>query len=441
MSETPTGTGEGRVDQLVSLAKRRGFIFPSSEIYGGINALWDYGPLGVPLRNRVRQSWWRRMVEVRDDIEGLECSIIMNPKVWVASGHVDTFSDPLVDCLGECHQRWRADHLQGDRCPHCQGPLSAPRQFNLMFKTFLGPVEDQSAAVYLRPETAQGMFVNFKNVLNTSRQRIPFGIAQIGRSFRNEISPGNFIFRSREFEQMEMEWFCEPEDDLRWFEYWCQDQLAWLQGLGLREENLRLRPHTPDELSHYAKGASDIEYRFPWGWGELEGIARRGDYDLHHHQEASGRDLTYLDPQSGRRYLPWVVEPAIGVDRTVLTLLLDAYDEEEVRGERRTVLRLHPSVAPYQVAVLPLSRKAELIEPARRIEAALRQEFATDFDDTQSIGRRYRRQDEIGTPLAVTVDFASLEDHAATIRERDSMVQVRVGFDQLAQACRERLGG
>ena len=429
-----------RLETLVSLCKRRGFVFQSSEIYGGINAVYDFGPLGVRLRRRIRDLWWRDMVELRDDIEGVEAAILMNPMVWQASGHLSNFSDPMVDCLGECHQRWRADHLDGDRCPNCGGPLSSPRQFNLMFKTFIGPVEDEGSVVYLRPETAQGMFVNFKNILGTSRQRVPFGIAQIGRSFRNEISTGNFIFRLRELEMMEMEWFTEPGDDASWFEYWCERRMAWHQGLGIRADNLRLRPHGEDEKAHYALASSDIEYRYPWGWGELEGIARRGDYDLSRHQEESGKDLQYTDPASGRRFLPYVVEPAVGVDRIFLALLLDAYSEEVVKGETRVVLRLSPGVAPYQVAVLPLSKKPELAAVARPLEQELRAGFATDYDDTGSIGKRYRRQDEIGTPLAITVDFETLEDHAATIRDRDSMEQVRVPLDKLAAVCRERLG-
>ncbi len=428
-----------RLETLVSLCKRRGFVFQSSEIYGGINAVYDFGPLGVLLRRRIRDLWWREMVELRDDVEGIEAAILMNPLVWQASGHLSNFSDPMVDCLGECHQRWRADHLEGDRCPNCGGPLSSPRQFNLMFKTFIGPVEDEGSVVYLRPETAQGMFVNFKNVLGSSRQRVPFGIAQIGRSFRNEISTGNFIFRLRELEMMEMEWFTEPDDDARWFEYWCEQRMEWHRRLGIRPENLRLRPHGENEKAHYALASSDIEYRYPWGWGELEGIARRGDYDLRRHQEASGKDLQYTDPVTGRRFLPYVVEPAVGVDRILLAVLLDAYAEEIVNGEVRVVLHLSPAVAPYQVAVLPLSKKEELSAVARPLEQELRARFATDYDDTGSIGKRYRRQDEIGTPLAITVDFQTLEDHAATIRDRDSMEQVRVPLDQLAFACEERL--
>lgn len=428
-----------RLETLVSLCKRRGFVFQSSEIYGGINAVYDFGPLGVRLRRRIRDLWWREMVDLRDDVEGVEASILMNPMVWQASGHLTNFSDPLVDCLGVCHQRWRSDLLEGDRCPNCGGALSAPRQFNLMFKTFIGPVDDEGSVVYLRPETAQGMFVNFKNILGSSRQRIPFGIAQIGRSFRNEISTGNFIFRLRELEMMEMEWFTAPGDDARWFEYWCEQRLSWHQRLGLKPEHLRLRPHGDDEKAHYALASSDIEYLFPWGWGELEGIARRGDFDLTRHQQASGKDLQYTDPASGTRFLPYVVEPALGVDRTFLALLLDAYAEEEVRGETRVVLHLNPRVAPFQVAVLPLSKKSELTEVARRLEGDLRTRFATDYDDTQSIGKRYRRQDEIGTPLAVTIDFDTLEDHSATLRDRDTMEQVRIPLDQIAGVCAERL--
>jgi glycyl-tRNA synthetase len=427
------------LETLVSLCKRRGFVFQSSEIYGGINAVYDFGPLGVRLRRHIRDAWWRQMVELRDDVEGVEAAILMNPAVWQASGHLTNFSDPLVDCLGKCHQRWRADQLEGTTCPKCGGPLSQPRQFNLMFKTFVGPVEDEGSVVYLRPETAQGMFVNFKNVVNSSRQRIPFGIAQIGRSFRNEISTGNFIFRLRELEMMEMEWFCQPGQDAQWFEYWCEQRMAWHESLGLKRSHLRLRPHGEREKAHYALASSDIEYLYPWGWAELEGIARRGDFDLRRHQEASGRDLQYTDPQTNERYLPYVVEPALGVDRTFLSLLLDAYAEEEVRGETRVVLHLKPNIAPFQVAVLPLQRKPELVELARRVEHGLRAQFSTDYDDTQSLGRRYRRQDEIGTPLAITVDFESLEDQAVTIRDRDTMEQVRVSLDQLAAVCAEKL--
>ncbi len=439
------------LDRLVSLGKQRGFFYPSSEIYGGINALYDYGPLGTRVRRNIRNRWWRSTVELRDDVEGIETSIIMNPQVWVASGHVAGFSDPLVDCTGSCRRRWRADHLPAERaargrasdapgCPECGGDLTEPRQFNLMFRTFLGPVEGTSAQAYLRPETAQGMFVDFRSVLTSSRQRVPFGIAQNGKSFRNEISPGNSIFRTREFEQMEMEFFCEPGTDDSWFDYWRAERFRWyVEELGVRRTRLRLRDHEPDELAHYAKAATDVEYLYPFGWGELEGIANRTDFDLTAHQTASGVDLTYLDPVSGRRYIPYVVEPAAGVDRIMLTILIDAYDEEEVRGERRVVMRMHPDVAPVQVAVLPLSRKEELTGPARELEHRLRPHFATEYDETQSIGRRYRRQDEIGTPLAVTFDFDSLEDHAVTIRERDGMTQVRVPVEGLEGALRDEL--
>jgi glycyl-tRNA synthetase len=439
------------IERLVSLCKQRGFVFPSSEIYGGINALYDYGPLGTRLRRNIRNAWWRRMVDLRDDVEAIETSIIMNPSVWVASGHVSNFTDPLVDCTGKCRRRWRADHVEAERaargrdasqhlCPECDGALTEARQFNLMFKTFLGPVEEAAAQVYLRPETAQGMFVNFLNVLNATRRRLPFGIAQQGRSFRNEISPGNYVFRLREFEQMEMEYFCRPGEDRDLLDHWCRDRLAWfVEDLGVRRAQLRLRAHTAEELSHYSSGTYDIEYLFPFGWGELEGIADRTDFDLRQHSQHSGRDLTYFDPVTSERFLPYVVETAVGVDRIFITMLIDAYDEEEVRGEKRVVLRLHPDMAPYQAAVLPLSKKPELAELARRIQHQLRGELAVEYDETQSIGRRYRRQDEIGTPLAVTVDFESLQDQAVTIRERDSMSQVRVPIAGLAAALREQL--
>src|ERR1700730_15584000 len=439
------------IEKLVSLSKQRGFVYPSSEIYGGLNAVYDFGPLGNRLRRNIRERWWQSMVELRDDVEGIETAILMNPEVWVASGHVAGFTDPLVDCTGTCRKRWREDHLAAERvargkppdapgCPECGGTLTPARQFNLMFKTFIGPVEEDAAQIWLRPETAQGMFVNFANVLNATRQRPPFGIAQIGKGFRNEISPGNFIFRLREFELMEMEWFCKPGTDREWHEYWSNERLSWhIDDMGVRRSNLRLRPHAEEELSHYSTATSDIEYQFPFGWGELEGIADRTDYDLKTHMEHSGRDLSYFDPQTNKRYVPYVIEPAVGVDRIFIMLLVDGYDEEEVRGEKRVVIRLHPDVAPVQVAVLPLSKKAELTEPARKIERDLRATFATEYDETQSIGRRYRRQDEIGTPLAVTFDFDSLEDRAVTIRERDGMTQVRVPIDGLAQALHDQL--
>jgi glycyl-tRNA synthetase len=433
---------EQLMDRVVALCKRRGFVYPSSEIYGGINALYDYGPYGVELRRNIRSLWWRHMVELRDDVVGLEASIIMNPEVWVASGHVGGFTDPLVDCLGTCRKRWRADHLETDRCPECGGPLSAPRQFNLMFQTHIGPVPDDANVVYLRPETAQGMFVDFKNVLNSMRVRVPFGIAQQGRSFRNEISPGNFIFRLREFEQMEMEFFVKPGEDDGWHEYWIGERHRWYSDvLGIREENLRLRPHDADELSHYSKATTDVEYRFPFGWGELEGIANRTDYDLNAHQTHSRQDLTYLDPDTNERYLPYVIEPASGVDRIMITALIDAYDEDTVRGETRVVLRLHRDVAPVQVAVVPLSKKDTLIDTAREVQGILKSHFRVEYDQTGGhIGRRYRRQDEIGTPYCVTVDFDSLEDRAVTIRERDSMEQERVPIADLLGHLLQRFG-
>ncbi|MBJ7595657.1 MAG: glycine--tRNA ligase [Candidatus Dormibacteraeota bacterium] len=439
------------LEKLVSLAKQRGFFFGSSEIYGGINALYDYGPLGARMRRNVRNLWWRAMVERRDDVEPIETSIIMNPQVWVASGHVDTFTDPLVDCQGTCRKRWRADHVADERrargkpedapgCPECGGPLTDARQFNLMFRTHLGPVADDAAQVYLRPETAQGMFVDFAVVVQAMRRRLPFGIAQQGKAFRNEISPSNSIFRTREFEQMEMEFFCKPGTDMEWHRYWCDERMRWwTEDCGVRGSRLRLRAHEADELSHYSTATSDVEYLFPWGWGELEGVADRTDFDLRAHSKHSGRDLSYFDTETNERYLPYVIEPAAGLDRAFLTMLLDAWDEEEVRGEKRTVLRLHPDVAPWEVAVLPLSKKAQLTDVAHPLAARLRARFRTEYDETQSIGRRYRRQDEIGTPLAVTVDFDSLEDNAVTIRERDGMTQVRVPIEGLEDACAEQL--
>ncbi|MDQ6771442.1 MAG: glycine--tRNA ligase [Candidatus Dormibacteraeota bacterium] len=432
------------MERVVALCKRRGFVYPSSEIYGGINALYDYGPYGVALRRNIRALWWRHVVELRDDVVGLEASIIMNPEVWVASGHVGGFTDPLVDCLGRCRKRWRSDHLKdASRCPECGGPLSAPRQFNLMFKTYAGPVEEQAAQVYLRPETAQGMFVDFKNVVQSNRVRVPFGIAQQGRSFRNEISPGNFIFRLREFEQMEMEFFVRPGTDEDWHAYWIEQRHRWyLDQLGLNPQRLRVRAHGPEELSHYSKATSDVEYDFPFGWGELEGIANRTDFDLRAHQERSGQDLTFLEPETGERYLPYVIEPAAGVDRIMITALVDAYDEDEVRGETRVVLRFHPGLAPVQVAVMPLSKKEELIGPAREVQELLRSRFRVEYDQTGgNIGRRYRRQDEIGTPFCVTVDFDTLQDRAVTIRERDSMEQERVSVAALRERLEEMLKG
>ncbi len=426
------------MDKLVSLAKRRGYFFQSSEIYGGIQGIWDFGPLGVTLRNNIKRSWWRAMVELRDDVVGIDAGIIMNPQTWVASGHVENFTDPLVECK-KCHQRFRADQVSGPTHSTDGGEWTEARQFNLMFKTFVGPVEGSSSQVYLRPETAQGIFVNFANILNSTRMRPPFGIAQIGKAFRNEITPGNSIFRLREFEQMELEYFVPPADEMKWLDYWKDERLKWHQSLGVTPENLRLRAHDKDELAHYARGAFDVEYRYPFGWSELEGIAARGDFDLTAHQKASGRDLTFFDDIIRERYVPHVVEPSAGVDRAMLTVMIDAYHEEEVRGEQRVVLKLHPSIAPIQVAILPLSKKEPLSSVAQLLERDLRPFFRTEYDDTQSIGKRYRRQDEIGTPFAITVDFETANDQAATLRSRDEMTQVRVPLAGLRQALEERL--
>jgi glycyl-tRNA synthetase len=433
------------MEAVTSLAKRRGIAFPSSEIYGGLRSSWDYGPLGVELRRNIRQAWWRSMVQLRDDVVGLEAGIIMSPRVWEASGHVAGFSDPLVECLN-CHQRFRQDALpKSGACPNCGlNEFTEPRQFNLMFKTHMGPVEDESSIAYLRPETAQGMFVDFRTVQQTARMKIPFGVAQIGKSFRNEITPGNFIFRTREFEQMEMEFFVEPGTDDKWFEYWVGERWRWYLDLGLHEEKLRFRPHEPDELAHYAKAATDIEYEFPFGWQELEGIANRTDFDLRQHQEASGEDLTYYDQENDRRYLPHVVEPAVGVDRILLVFLLDSYRVDEAPSakgemEKRTLLAIHPSLAPIKVAVLPLSRNETLVPEARRVHDLVKGRWMTSYDDAGAIGRRYRRQDEVGTPFCVTVDFESMNDRAVTVRDRDTMAQDRVSIDKLVHYLEERL--
>jgi len=425
------------MEKLVSLAKRRGYFFQSSEIYGGIQGIWDFGPLGVTLRNNIKRNWWRTMVELRDDVVGIDTGIIMNPQTWVASGHVENFTDPLVECK-KCHQRFRADQVTGSTHATDGGEWTEARQFNLMFKTFVGPVEGSSSQVYLRPETAQGIFVNFANVLNSTRMRPPFGIAQIGKAFRNEITPGNSIFRLREFEQMELEYFVPVTEEMKWLDYWKDERFNWYIGLGVRRDKLRLRAHGKDELAHYARGAYDVEYEFPFGWSELEGIAARGEYDLAAHQKASGRDLTFFDDLKRERYIPHVVEPSAGVDRTMLTLMIDAYHEEEVRGEQRVVLKLHHSIAPIQVAILPLSKKEPLSTVAQQVEHDLRPYFRTEYDDTQSIGKRYRRQDEIGTPYAVTVDFETANDQAATLRSRDEMTQVRIPLAKLREALEER---
>jgi len=428
------------MEKLVSLCRRRGFIFPSSEIYGGLSSCWDYGPLGVELKRNIKDAWWRAMVQQRDDMVGLDSSILMHPRTWEASGHVQGFSDPLVECKS-CHLRWRSDELESDKCPECGGELTEPRLFNLMFKTFMGPVEDDASVVYLRPETAQGMFVNFENILNTTRKRLPFGIAQVGKSFRNEVTTGNFIFRSREFEQMEIEYFVKPETDKQWFDYWVEERINWYVSLGIKRENLKLRPHTKEELAHYARACSDINYLFPMGWAELEGIANRGDFDLVQHASSSGKTLSYYDEEAKEHIVPYIIEPSAGVDRTFLALLCDAYDEDEAEGEKRVLLHLHPDLAPIKAAVLPLSRKEHLASFAREIYADLRKRWMVGYDDAQSIGRRYRRQDEIGTPFCVTVDFESLEDKQVTIRERDSLRQIRVPIDSLKATLQAKLGG
>jgi len=422
------------MEKVVALTKRRGFIFPSSEIYGGVSGFYDYGPYGVAMKRAIRDLWWRHMVELRDDVVGLESTLIMPSAVWAASGHLTNFVDPLRQCLGTCKKRWRADHVKGDRCPECGGPLDEPRMFNLMFRTYVGPVEDTSSEVYLRPETAQGMFVDFKNVTNSTRVRVPFGIAQQGKAFRNEITPGNFVFRVREFELMEMEYFVKPNEDDEWFNYWRAERLRWyVEELGLTADRLRYYDHPKESLSHYSKQTTDIEYDFPFGWGELEGVADRTDYDLRVHQEHSKIDLTYLDPETNERYLPWVIEPAVSVERIFITLLIDAYDEDVVNDEPRTLLRLHPNVAPVQVAVVPLSKKEDLIRIARDVQSQLQGQFRVEYDQTGGhIGRRYRRQDEIGTPFCITVDFDTLNDKAVTIRHRDSTQQERVAIAELA---------
>jgi glycyl-tRNA synthetase len=464
--ETLMARRTDRMDTLVSLCKRRGFVYPSSEIYGGLRASWDYGPLGAEMKNNIKRQWWRSVVTEREDIVGLDSSVILAREVWEASGHVTEFVDPLTECMS-CHKRFRADHLEEAyqerhghlpengladiACPHCgtKGAFTEPRMFNGLLRTFLGATEDESGVAYLRPETAQGIFINYRNVLQTSRRKVPFGIGQIGKSFRNEITPGNFIFRTREFEQMELEFFVKPGTDEEWHERWIDARFGWHAGLGVRKENLRLYEHPAEKRSHYSKRTVDIEYRFGFPgseWGELEGIANRTDYDLTVHAKASGVDMSYLDPESGERYVPYVIEPALGVDRTMLVLLLDGYAEDEApdtKGgmEKRTVLRLDPRIAPVKVAVLPLSRNPDLSPKARDLAATLRKRWNADFDDASAIGRRYRRQDEIGTPFCVTVDFDTLTDQAVTVRERDSMRQERIGLDRVEAYLAERLAG
>ncbi len=434
------------MEKIVNLSKRRGFVFPSSEIYGGLGSCWDYGPLGVELKRNVKEAWWRDVVTSRPDIVGLDCAIMMHPEVWVASGHVSNFTDPMVDCK-KCKGRFRADQLEMARCPEkpskrpgeCGGELTDARQFNLMFKTHMGPVEDTAAQVYLRPETAQGIFVNFITVVNSARMRPPFGIGQIGKSFRNEITPGNFLFRTREFEQMELEFFVKPGEDEAWFQYWRETRMSWYTRYGIRPERLRMRDHASDELAHYAKGCADVEYQFPIGWQELEGIANRTDFDLKSHTDASGKSLTFFDDQSKERYTPYVIEPSAGADRSTLAFLVDAYDEDEIDGEQRAVLRLHPSLAPVKVAVFPLMRKAGLPEKAQSIVETLRPFCAVTYDQAGAIGRRYRRQDEVGTPLGVTVDYQSMDDDTVTVRDRDTTQQQRVAIADLLPMVLERI--
>ncbi len=443
---------EKNMEKIVSLCKRRGFIFQSSEIYGGLASTWDYGPMGVELKRNVKNAWWRSVVHTRDDVVGLDAAILMHPQAWVASGHADGFTDPLVECKS-CHHRFRPDHLDNEVCPDCGGEFTVPRMFNLMLKTFLGPAEDSSHQVWMRPETAQGIFVNFRNVVTSSRARLPFGIAQIGKSFRNEITPGNFVFRTREFEQMEVEFFVEPPEianrkgkktDEQWHLHWLDQRFDWYLKLGIQAENLRKRQHGKDELAHYAKDCYDVEYKFPWGWSELEGIANRTDFDLRQHQDHSGQDMTYFDDEIQERYIPYVLEPSGGADRSTLAFLVDAYHEEPDPGSRetRTVLHLHPDLAPVKVAVLPLSRNDKLLQKSRDIYYSLKEQFVTQFDDSQSIGRRYRRQDEIGTPLAVTIDFQTIEeDDSVTIRDRDTMTQIRVPIPNLIETLSQKLHG
>ncbi|MFZ0977174.1 MAG: glycine--tRNA ligase [Solirubrobacteraceae bacterium] len=447
MPDDPARTDAVTMDKIVSLSKRRGFVFPSSEIYGGLGSSYDYGHYGVLLKNNVKNLWWRAMLQERDDVVALDSAIIQHPRTWEASGHLAGFTDPLVDCR-TCKLRFRADHLGQSACgrkpsrhpgetPECD--LTESRDFNLMFQTTVGPVKEEGSTVYLRPETAQGIFLNFKNYMQFSRKKPPFGIAQIGKSFRNEITTGNFIFRTREFEQMEMEFFVPPPEAGKWHQHWLSARMNWWTSLGLRPDHLRLRAHDADELSHYSSATSDVEYLFPIGWSELEGIANRGDFDLTQHAKFSGQKLEYVDTATGDRYVPYVIEPAAGVDRAMLAFLVDAYDEDEIEGEQRTVLRLHPALAPVKVAVLPLVRKDGQPELAAEVFRELRDHVQTEYDEGGAIGRRYRRQDEIGTPWAVTIDHQSLEDQTVTLRDRDSLKQVRVHIGELADVIRGRL--
>jgi len=435
-----------RMEQIVSLCKRRGFVFQSSEIYGGLGSCWDYGPYGVELKRNLKDFWWKAMTQKRDDVEGLDAAILMHPKVWETSGHVANFTDPMVDCK-KCKARFRADQLETARCPErpskspleCGGELTDPRMFNLMFKTFMGPVEDSSAVVYMRPETAQGIYVNFLNVMGPSRQKVPFGIAQIGKAFRNEITPGNFIFRTREFEQMEMQFFIKPSEDDQWFDYWKAERLQWYYDLGINKDKLRYHEHGKDELAHYAKKAFDIEYEFPFGWKELEGIHNRTDFDLSRHTEATGKDLSYFDEKTREKFIPYIIETSAGCDRTLLVLLADAYTEEEVKGETRVVLKFSPKIAPVKVAVFPLVNKDGMPEIAMKVFHDLKEHFKAFYDDSGAVGRRYRRMDEIGTPYCVTIDGQTSQDETVTIRDRDTMEQTRVRIADLAPTIKAKI--
>jgi glycyl-tRNA synthetase len=436
--------GTGRpvtMEKLVNLCKRRGFVFPSSDIYGGLGSTFDYGPLGTELKRNVKEAWWRDMVQRRSDVLGLDAAILMHPRTWEASGHLQSFTDPLVDCKN-CKQRFRADHITGDRCPECGGELTEARRFNLMFKTFMGPVEDEASTVYLRPETAQGIFVNFDNIVDTQRVKLPFGVAQIGKSFRNEITPGNFIFRTREFEQMEMEFFVRPnaEEEERWFNFWVEFRYNWFLKYGVARDHLRMRPHGTEELSHYSRGTTDLEFLYPFGWGELEGVAKRGSYDLDQHAKYSGRDLNYFDDETKERFRPWVIEPALGVDRAMLAFMLEAYDEDVVENEERIVMRFDARLAPIKVAVFPLLRKGGQPEKAQAVRGELQRYFTVAYDQAGSIGRRYRRQDEVGTPFGVTIDHQTMDDDTVTLRDRDSTQQERIPIARLASEITARIG-
>jgi len=439
----PVAARKGAVtmEKLVNLCKRRGIVFPTSEIYGGLGSTFDYGPLGVELKRNVKEAWWREMVQFRNDVIGLDSAIFQHNRTWEASGHLDAFTDPLVDCKS-CKQRFRADKVQGDRCPECGGELTPARKFNLMFKTHLGPLEDTASVVYLRPETAQGIFANFENIIDTQRVKLPFGVAQIGKSFRNEITTENFIFRTREFEQMEMEYFIRPDrgEEEKWYRYWVDFRFNWHVKYGIKPEHLRRREHTAEELSHYSSGTTDLEYLYPFGWGELEGIAKRGSFDLDQHARHSGKDLTYFDEETKARFRPWVIEPALGVDRAMLAFMLDAYGEDIVENEERIVLRLNPRLAPIKAAVYPLLRKGGQPEKAQAVREMLLGHFTVAYDQAGSIGRRYRRQDEVGTPFGVTIDHQTMQDDTVTLRDRDSTQQIRVPISGLVRELTERIG-